>query len=105
VVTLVEHGPCTRARMKNRWVAARSRFGDISTSMTWPSWSIARYRHPPTSDFHIRLIHEPTITGGADTGQDGVDGHCCVDGSPRLGRKFNTGTRVDPMVIMLAVRW
>jgi hypothetical protein len=67
VVTLVEHGPCTRARMKNRRVAARSRFGDTSTSMTWPSWSIARYRHPPTSDFHIRLIHEPTITGGADT--------------------------------------
>jgi hypothetical protein len=35
--------------MKNRWVAARARFQEISTSMTWPYWSIAQYRytHPP----------------------------------------------------------
>ncbi len=31
--------------MKNRRVAARSRFGEISTSMTWPYLLIARYRY------------------------------------------------------------
>ena len=30
--------------VKNRRVAARSRFSETSTSMTCPNWSIARYR-------------------------------------------------------------
>jgi len=30
------------ARVKNRWAAFLSRFGDSSTSMTWPNWSTAR---------------------------------------------------------------
>ena len=44
VLTSVGRGPCFRARVKNRQVAARSRFSDTSTSMTWTNWSIARYR-------------------------------------------------------------
>ena len=32
------------ARVKNRRAAFLSRLGDTSTSMTWPNWSIARYR-------------------------------------------------------------
>jgi transposase InsO family protein len=44
VVTSVGDGPCSSAWVKNRRVAARSRFSATSTSMTWPNWSIARYR-------------------------------------------------------------
>ena len=29
----------------NRWVAARSRFGEASTSKTWRYWSMARYSY------------------------------------------------------------
>jgi hypothetical protein len=38
-------GPCSSARVKNRRVAARSRFGEANTSITYPNWSIARYRY------------------------------------------------------------
>ena len=37
-------GPCSRGRVKNRRVAARSRFSETRTSMTCPNWSIPRYR-------------------------------------------------------------
>src|SRR5450755_4146145 len=36
--------PARSALVKNRRAAARSRRSDSSTSMTWPCWSIARYR-------------------------------------------------------------
>jgi hypothetical protein len=44
VMTSVGDGPCSSARVKNRRVAAMSRFWETSTSMTCPNWSIARYR-------------------------------------------------------------
>jgi hypothetical protein len=37
--------PLRSARVKNRRAAARSRRWDSSTSMTWPCWSIARYKY------------------------------------------------------------
>jgi hypothetical protein len=43
VLTPAGRGPCSRARVKNRRVAAKSRFCATTTSMTWPCWSIARY--------------------------------------------------------------
>ena len=36
--------PEATPRVKNWRVAARSRCSDTRTSMTWPYWSIARYR-------------------------------------------------------------
>jgi hypothetical protein len=45
VPTSVGRGPDSRAPVKNRRVAARSRFPQTRTSMTWPNWSIARYRY------------------------------------------------------------
>jgi hypothetical protein len=37
-------GAVIESRVKHRRVAAKSRFSDTSTSMTWPYWSIARYK-------------------------------------------------------------
>jgi hypothetical protein len=37
-------GAVIQSRIKNRRVAAKSRFSDTRTSMTWPYWSIARYK-------------------------------------------------------------
>jgi hypothetical protein len=45
VVTSAGTVPARSARVKNRRAAARSRRADSSTSMTWPCWSIARYRY------------------------------------------------------------
>jgi hypothetical protein len=42
VLTSLGREPCSRAWAKNRRVAARSRLADTNTSMTCPSWSIAR---------------------------------------------------------------
>jgi hypothetical protein len=63
--------PCAKARVKNRQVAARSRFWDISTSMTCLYWSIARYRY--TSAQYIRLIDEPAIPRDVPAGSGRVD--------------------------------
>jgi hypothetical protein len=44
VFTSVGRGLWLSAWVKNRRVAARARFSVMRTSMTWPNWSIARYR-------------------------------------------------------------
>jgi hypothetical protein len=44
-----------RARVKNRRVVAKSRFGATRTSMTWPYWSIAQYiyTHRPATFTYV----------------------------------------------------
>jgi hypothetical protein len=66
-------GPCSKARVKNRRVAARSRFWETSTSMTCPNWSIAVQIYPLPGNLDIDLIHEPPITAGVPAGSCHID--------------------------------
>lgn len=68
-------GACSRARVKNRRVAARSRFSQANTSITCPDWS-ARYRYIHRSETFARavgLVDEPAITGGVPAGSSRID--------------------------------
>jgi hypothetical protein len=68
-VTSVGDGPCCSAWVKNRRVAATSRFVDTSTSMTWPNWSNRPIQIDPSPrDFDIRFIDKPPVTRGVSAG-------------------------------------
>jgi len=57
---LARMGAILGARVKNRRVAARSRCSETSTSMTWPNWSIARYRytHRPATFTYVSSTNQ-----------------------------------------------
>jgi hypothetical protein len=68
VLTSRGHELCSRARVKNRRLAARSRFSDTSTSMTCRTGRSPGTDKPTAENLDIRFIHKPLIPGNVPAG-------------------------------------